>query len=283
MPPSLNTNASLINQLEQEAKKDLASIDKLADEEAKLSFADIKEWYFETEKLIRVLANVLPSTMTQPINQLRYAGHHVLKAVQTELSPEIKQTNIIEAWKHCKRAYYDAIDLYAFHMEAAYREKIAVLPDKPLAKKLASKLLIHLQNLQEARFKAESRIAYYSQVHTGLLDGLRIINEINEALHTAGITEAVIKSRLTLLNENTKLSTQLKKLESQATRRIDWWMRIITVSVILATLIGLLFQSAGTQWLNLTAKPTLEIHQPSEIILPELKPSPDSNSASKVE
>jgi hypothetical protein len=60
--------------------------------------------FFETEKLIRTTANLsLEVTSQQGINQLRYAAHHILKSN--------KQEDTIEAYKHCKRAYYDTLDL----------------------------------------------------------------------------------------------------------------------------------------------------------------------------
>ncbi|WP_044408326.1 hypothetical protein [Thiomicrospira microaerophila] len=51
-------------------------------------------------------------------------GHHILK-VQTD--DDCKQANLVEAYKHCIRAYYDAIDLYVYHLSETYRDKLPFL------------------------------------------------------------------------------------------------------------------------------------------------------------
>jgi hypothetical protein len=75
------------------------------DSDSEITLEDVKVWFFETEKLIRITANLsLEVTSQQGINQLRYAAHHILKSN--------KQEDTIEAYKHCKRAYYDTLDLF---------------------------------------------------------------------------------------------------------------------------------------------------------------------------
>lgn len=78
--PNEDTGSSeyLIQLLEKEARRDVREIDVAPEHEGQIDLPQVRVWYIETEKLIRVLANVLPSTMVQPINQLRYAGHHSL-------------------------------------------------------------------------------------------------------------------------------------------------------------------------------------------------------------
>lgn len=101
----------LIRLLEEDARADVREMDIPPEQEDHIQLSQVRNWYLETEKLIRVLANVLPSTMAQPINQLRYAGHHVLKAVTAPEQDASYRANVVEAFKHCKRAYYDALDL----------------------------------------------------------------------------------------------------------------------------------------------------------------------------
>lgn len=134
----------LISLLEKESQANLNELDQPSINENEINIENVKTWYFETEKLIRVLGNILPSSMAQPINQLRYAGHHILKA-QTDNTA--KQSNLIEAYKHCKRAYYDAIDLYVYHTSEAYRDKLAFLPVEQ-SRELAIKTQIHLQSIK---------------------------------------------------------------------------------------------------------------------------------------
>lgn len=87
--------SELLQCMEQEARLDLQAIDVPPELEAALHIGNVQQWYFETEKLIRVLANTLPSTMSQPINQLRYAGHHVLKATAEPDDAEAKFLGLI--------------------------------------------------------------------------------------------------------------------------------------------------------------------------------------------
>ncbi|PLA73426.1 hypothetical protein CYQ88_11305, partial [Hydrogenovibrio sp. SC-1] len=108
----LSPSKQLIELIESQALEDIKTINVSSEKEDEIDFSTINIWYLETEKLIRILANILPSTMAQPINQLRYAGHHILKAALDGVEPQTKKANLIEAYKHCKRGYYDAIDLY---------------------------------------------------------------------------------------------------------------------------------------------------------------------------
>ncbi len=162
----------LIELLEQEARQDVNEMDVAPEQEGQITLSQVRVWYIETEKLIRVLANVLPSTMVQPINQLRYAGHHILKAVNAEERDAHYQVNVIEAFKHCKRAYYDAIDLYIYHMAEAHRDKLSFLPDQKQIRSLAGELESFLEAVNRSRLETLSRIDYYSDIRNSLIDGL---------------------------------------------------------------------------------------------------------------
>jgi len=85
-------NNDLIKLLEAEMLEDISSIDKNPENEISITAKDVKDWYFEAEKVIRVLGNILAVPMNQAINQLRYAGHHVLKA-QTDKKTYRSQFN----------------------------------------------------------------------------------------------------------------------------------------------------------------------------------------------
>jgi hypothetical protein len=84
-----------------------------------ITLEDVKVWFFETEKLIRTTANLsLEVTSQQGINQLRYAAHHILKSN--------KQEDTIEAYKHCKRAYYDTLDLFILTLNDRFVTSLVV-------------------------------------------------------------------------------------------------------------------------------------------------------------
>ncbi len=97
----MSVEQHLIQRLEKDAQADVRDIDVPPEQENQIQMAQVRDWYLETEKLIRVLANILPSTMSQPINQLRYAGHHILKAVTASEQEASYRVNVIEAFKHC--------------------------------------------------------------------------------------------------------------------------------------------------------------------------------------
>lgn len=239
----LKTESQLISLLENEALADLNSLDLPTINEAEIKLKHVSAWYFETEKLIRVLGNVLPSSMAQPINQLRYAGHHILKAQPDD---DGKQSNLVEAYKHCKRAYYDAIDLYVYHLAETYRDKLSFLPAEQ-SSKLVSEVQEHLQRVQDARFDSLARIHYYSKVREDLISGLKLVQSVNNQLQASGVAHAVLEDRGHLLKQNqllrSKIDTELKAAE----KRFNKWMVGITIFIVAATCFGLLFQGWGTQ------------------------------------
>lgn len=247
---SKRSNSELIDLLEKEAAADLNDIDFPAEKESEIKLADVQVWYFETEKLIRVLANTLPSSMAQPINQLRYAGHHILKPQIQDQSEQI-HSNTIEAYKHCKRAYFDALDLYVYHLSETYRDKLVLLPAEE-SSNLANLIALHLEKIQNARFDSPSRIDYYNSVRVELVNGLQLINQVNEAIEKAGFTQAMLVDRAMLLDENNKLNTQIEDQLKKGEKKFNIWMLVITAVIVIATFIGLIFQGAGTQlfWKN---------------------------------
>jgi len=241
--------SELLQCMEQEALFDLQAIDVPPEHEAALHIGNVQQWYFETEKLIRVLANTLPSTMSQPINQLRYAGHHVLKATAELDDAEAKQANLIEAFKHCKRAYYDALDLYIYHMAEAHRDKLAFLPDKAQSRELAEKLSVFLNEINQARLDSLKRIEYYADVQQKLLGGLNLVSQINEALAASGINSEILQDRKVLAKQNLELKEQLNHRLAAGEKKFNRWMLGITLAIVFSTFLGLIFQNFGTQLL----------------------------------
>lgn len=74
------TEPSEINPCPQADIDRLASIEEInipSGEEASIDLMLVKDWYFATENLARVVSNTLQSIAPQTVNQLRYAGHHI--------------------------------------------------------------------------------------------------------------------------------------------------------------------------------------------------------------
>ena len=140
----------LIKLLEKEMHKDVSQIDFPANQENEICIEDIKEWYFEAEKILRVIANITTQPMIQSISQLRYAGHHILKAQVDDADEASKQSNLIEAFKHCKRAVYDALDFYVYKLSEIYKVVLPYL-DSQEAIKQETALKEHIKIIETAR------------------------------------------------------------------------------------------------------------------------------------
>lgn len=239
-------NDALLDLLKADSKLDISNIDVLPDQEDQITIEVVNEWYVVTEKLIRVLANVLPSTMAQPINQLRYAGHHVLKfCTATSEQEEYKKSNLIEAFKHCKRAYYDALDLYVFHLVAVFRDKLAFLPESE-ANNLSGSLKQHLDKVNEARECASARVDYYSEVFKLMPEGLSLINQLNETMSRLGVTGDVLRERAVLAQENNNLKVQIEQKLKEGEQKFNRFAVLLTVAIVAATFFGLVFQGVAT-------------------------------------
>lgn len=201
-------NNKLISLFEKEMANDLHEIDVNSDND--IDILKVKEWYFESEKLIRVLGNILTLPMNQAINQLRYAGHHVLKAQTDE---NTSKQNLIEAFKHCKRAVYDALDFYVYSMHERYSVMMPSL-DSQNAIKLERLLKNHINEIQQFRIDKQNRIDYYKEIQITLIKGLTLIEQINEIQRETGIAKEVYRKKSLLIDENIKLTNHLHTLQS---------------------------------------------------------------------
>ena len=77
-----------------------------------LTFETIKRHYRRAERAIKrcdSLANAVP---TPALNQLRYAGYHILVAILADKAGDAAKTarELLEAEEHCRRAWLDAFD-----------------------------------------------------------------------------------------------------------------------------------------------------------------------------
>lgn len=241
----------LIALIEAEMLTDVSAIDVPSKDENKVDLECVRTWYFETEKLLRVIGNVFSSPMSQSINQLRYAGHHIIKA-DIEEDPTSRKQNIIEAYKHCKRAYYDALDLYVHKLAEDYKVLLPYL-DTQSASKLERTLREHLQEIQTSRLNNESRIEYYKDVQSTLIRGLEIIEEFNEVLRETGMSRSLYARKAALIQKvaaqqqdiNTQqqhintLKNSRQSLQDSITNKSYNVALTVTIIIALATAIGL--------------------------------------------
>lgn len=203
-------NKELIELLEKEMLANVDSIDISAENADKITYDQVKVWYFESEKLIRVLANILSAPMTQAINQLRYAGHHLLKA---QTSPKTSQENLNEAFKHCKRAVYDSLDFYVYALNERYSVIMPIL-DAQNANKLEGLLGSHIKEINQCRVECASRIDYYTGIQKTLVKGLMLIEEINIIQRETGVAKDLLTNKKSLIDENIRLTQYIDTIQA---------------------------------------------------------------------
>lgn len=183
---TLNKNHNtldIITLLEKEMQEDIKKIEVQNDNN--IDVEALYQWYLEAEKLIRVLSNVLAVPMTQAINQLRYAGHHAIKSqLQTG---DTRQQNLVESYKHCKRAVYDALDFYVYKLSEYYRATLPLISPSS-GEQVETLLKNHIKDIYICRMKSDSRIEYYSGIQKTLIQGLNLIEKINTIFREEGIS-----------------------------------------------------------------------------------------------
>jgi hypothetical protein len=212
-------NKGLISLLEQEMRRDLEEINLSAEDESLITAATVSDWYIEAEKLIRVLANILTVPMHQAINQLRYAGHHIVKVQLSKCETE-KHRNLIEAYKHCKRAVYDALDFYVYRLNEYYRDLMPILNSQD-AIKAEGILKLHIQEINQCRIKCDVQISYYNGIQDTLIKGLRLVEQLNEIQRESGVTEQLFQEKGVLVREINLLKTHVKFLQDDITKRTE--------------------------------------------------------------
>ncbi|MDR3089545.1 MAG: hypothetical protein LBU39_06985 [Desulfobulbaceae bacterium] len=212
------SNNDLIFLLEKEMQQDIAEIDVLPEDESDITMEAVQKWYLMSETIIRVIANILKEPLNPAINQLRYAGHHILKASLTDLEGK-RRSNLIEAFKHCKRSTYDALDFYVYKLNDIYRVLIPYLP-KEKTKDAERALEKHLREIMVARFSKAKRIEYYQEIMNGLISGLEQIEKINAIQRECGLSDKIIKEKKGLLDdiESLKGDNQTLKEHNEALR-----------------------------------------------------------------
>ena len=72
-------------------------------------FQQIQQLYNEAERFIKEVEVVEAAVAFPAINQLRYAGHHLLKALASEAREDF-QTELNDVRDHCHRAMYEAAE-----------------------------------------------------------------------------------------------------------------------------------------------------------------------------
>lgn len=86
---------------------------------------ELHEAFDKAETKTNLVQNTLNQVPLPSINQLRYAGFHISKTLATVRIldngyVEINVNELLSAYKHCLRAYYDALDYSAIIIRGAF-------------------------------------------------------------------------------------------------------------------------------------------------------------------
>lgn len=200
----------IISLLEREMKASIQDFNQ--DSDSNITIEDVKVWFFETEKLIRTTANLsLEVTSQQAINQLRYAAHHILKSD--------KQEDVIEAYKHCKRAYYDTLDLFILTLNDRFVTSLVYVEDSEKRTNIAEKLKKILIKIQTERFKVQTRVEYYDSIQSQLIESLNLLEELSLAASISSDTQEQELQKV--IDENEQLRNHNNKLENDVEKHIQ--------------------------------------------------------------
>ena len=231
--------AGIISLLEREMQASIQDIHK--DSDSEITLEDVKVWFFETEKLIRTTANLsLEVTSQQGINQLRYAAHHILKSN--------KQEDTIEAYKHCKRAYYDTLDLFILTLNDRFVTSLVYVKDLEKRANIAEKLKKILITIQTERFKTQARVDYYAIIQSQLIEGLNLLEELSLAVSISSDMQKVIDENEQLRDHNNKLESDAEKHIQKQSAKITRNSYLFAILIAILTPVGLLFQGSLTDY-----------------------------------
>lgn len=169
-------------------------------------FSGLCREFKRAEVAIKYFERMALSPNYQAINQLRYAGNHVVKALRTA-DDDLKSKQIDKAVGHCERAYYDVLDglivyllhsIEQFQSKYAYSEIIRHIPDYRQCLRDAAyaredlRKTMFVQNLRPA--DVYKRLHPSIKVLSGILEkfkngGNLITKERNERIENAVIEE----------------------------------------------------------------------------------------------
>ena len=182
----------------------------------------IKKLYKAAEDMIATVQSHIGESADASINQLRYAGHHVLHSVTSDCEDK-RHEELRKAGRHCMRSIYDSCDwglmrhLDEFkEFKANYQRVniVQVVPDYVKIRRQATKAV---NLIDAARASGEQRLEFYKD--------------------TAKYYEALMHT----MDELAEAEDELKKLlNDRYDRRFRWFIGIgIALLGTLLTVIGI--------------------------------------------
>lgn len=141
-------------------------------------YKEIKRCFDEAESYAKEIEVLQEDIAFPAINQLRYAGHHLLKALVAE-SPARRDNNMMDARKHCQRSMYDASEAgitYVLSWITGFRKRhtglsiTETIPAYPKVLVAARKAGRKLVKGRSDRRSPEDQTAEYMAVYRELRD-----------------------------------------------------------------------------------------------------------------
>ena len=83
--------------------------DSANDDLPPITIQSLRTFYKAADKYVREVAEYRDAASIPALNQLRYAGHHFLRAIGDDGSVQSEE-NLRRAHNHCERALYEATD-----------------------------------------------------------------------------------------------------------------------------------------------------------------------------
>ncbi len=176
-------------------------------------FAPVRSLYQEAESAIHSLGIESTGIDAVAINELRYGGQHVLKAIAAD-NPEAQDKEIARAKSHCERAIYDAYDGAVFYELRRFQkfkqdyETVAVIDIAPNYLEICARMKRAKQLLEKARQDSDTREQYYSEItekHKELRECAEVLevarDELNKRLSEKSTSDSgFLSSRSQLLS-----------------------------------------------------------------------------------
>ena len=161
-------------------------------------FARIQDLYNEAECFVKHVETHQSDISIPAINELRYAGHHLLKALTSDDSG-VFDTELNKAESHCQRAMYEASESGILYFLALMNEFAGdfkavsisqVVPNYVGILALAKKAQKQLSSGRLSRDSAEIQAAEYMNTFRQLEDKIEILDASRDELNKIKIALA---------------------------------------------------------------------------------------------
>lgn len=237
-------NKELLEFLEKEMSYGISNINIDSIGEKDINYQDVQNWYFRTEKVIRVIDSLLKINSYPAINQLRYAGHHIIKVAALDPNIEANQLNIhrnlVEAYKHCKRAYFDTLDIYIYQLKMLFTQQ--TYAESKEGAEVEARLKQHIEEIVTIRLTQKQRIDFYGGIENIIVNGLTIVEDIKNLERLNKECEEKLKSaQIKIMSQSRDLSEKQIEINTLSkSLNSKYFFVAILIALILAfgTMLG---------------------------------------------